>query len=86
MLLRASRLAGHVKEALVGRLAKAVLKKTWKPVAAVGVAGALAGPQIAEGVQRARLGLSQPYIEASRAGMVPTVPELSGTVKVPGTY
>ena len=85
MLLRASRLAGHVKEALVGAIAKKVLKKTWKPLGAVAVGGAVAGPQIASDVGRARLGLSQPYIEASRAGLVPTVPRPEFS-KVPGTF
>ena len=71
MLLRASKTASFVKEALLGK----ILKKTWKPLAGVGATAALAGPEVANQVQKARVGLSQPYLEAARAGVVPSIPK-----------
>jgi len=71
MLLRASRASRLVKEALLGK----ILKKTWKPLAGAGLTAAVAGPQVMDSVRKSQIGLSQPYLEASRAGVVPSIPK-----------
>jgi len=83
MLLRSSRVAGHMtKEALVG---KAVGNLAAKGLAAVGrnpmkvlggamVVGATA-PTVSKAVHRATTGLQPQYLEAANAGFVPSVPQ-----------
>jgi len=79
MLLRSSRVAYHLtKEALVGTLAKGVVRKAgqhWKGLAGASLVGVTAGPQIAQGLSNAKTGLQPGYLQAANAGMVPSVPK-----------
>jgi hypothetical protein len=81
MLLRSSRVAGHLtKEALlagIGRVAKGTLGfagKHWKGLGGTAMVGTTVAPEIQKGVQKSSVGLSQPWLQASAAGMVPKVP------------
>ena len=79
MLLRASRSAESLtKEALLGRLAGSALrgagrfaKKHWKGLLGTAVVGTAAAPMIAQGVQKSRVGMSTPYIQAQKYGLAP---------------
>lgn len=83
MLLRASRAAGQLtKEAIVGSLAakgaKAILGsagKHWKGIAGTSLVGLMVAPEISQGVQRSQVGLSKPWLRATNAGQVPSIPE-----------
>ena len=84
MLLRSSRAAGALtKAAFVGKALQLAGKRTlgfagrhWKGLAGAGVIAASAAPSISEGVRNSQVGLSQPWLNAANAGVVPQVPKI----------
>jgi len=83
MLLRSSRVAEQLtKEALLGRLALGAGKKALSfagknpgKLLGTGLVAATAGPEIMKGVQQSKVGLNNDYLQASNAGLVPSVPK-----------
>lgn len=84
MLLRSSRVAEMLtKEALVGKALQLAGRKTmgfagrhWKGLAGAGLIAATAAPVVSHGVKSSEIGLTQPWLQASNARAVPSVPKI----------
>ena len=77
MLLRASRSAETLTKCGVGIAGTVISKglaaagRNWKPILGTGVVGAAVGPQIAQSMQKGKMGTNPRYIQAQQAGMAP---------------